>query len=91
VQLQDKTEEVLANRVAHVVAGVGIEVAQLATSLTRRWGKEHARGVATFAFHEQHGHGLAFGGFQFAHQFGRRKHAGFAFFYAQYVGVESPQ
>lgn len=91
VQLQDKAEYVLADGVAHVVARVGVEVAHLATTLARRRGKGHAAGVAAFAFDPQHRHGLAFGGFEFAHQFGRWQHAGFAFLDVQYRGVERPQ
>ena len=91
VQLQEKTEHVLTDGVAHVIAGVGIEVAHLATSLARWRGEEYARGVAAVAFHPEHRHALAFGGFELFHQFGGWQHAGFAFFHAEHRRVEGSQ
>ena len=91
VQLQDKAEQVLADRVAHVVAGVRVKVAHLATALARWRGEGHAAGVAAVAFYPQHGHGLAFGRFQLAYQLGGRQYTGLAFLHAQHGGVERPQ
>ena len=91
VQLQDKPEHVLADGVAHVGAGVGIEVPHLAAPFTRRWGEEHARGAAAVGFHPEHRHGFAFAGFELAHQLGGRQYPGLAFFHAQYAGVERTQ
>ncbi len=91
VQLQHQAEEVLADRIAHELAGVRIEVAHLAAPFTRGRGEEHLRRVAAVGFDPEHRDLLARRGFDALDQFDGRQHAGDLFFHLQHGRIQRPQ
>ncbi|MNN60908.1 hypothetical protein D3C81_1761190 [compost metagenome] len=91
VQLQHQVKEALADGIAHVLAGVGVEVAHLPAAFAGGRGEVHARGVAAVGFDPEHRDFFAFDGFDAGHQVHGRQHTGRAFFHLQDLWVEGPQ
>ena len=91
MQLQHQVKKALPGGAALIVAGVRVDVTQLAAALPRRRGEEDPRNAVTVHTDPQHGDGFAFNGFDFAHQFGRGQDAAVAFFDLKHRRIEQVQ